>query len=305
MHAVLMDILGLGVLIVGRERHRQERVRARSDRPRPPARGRRHGRDPPPRRNDSDRHLSRADAPPHGAARPRRHQRQGSVRHRLDAIVEARRAGRAARTLGAGPRVRAARPRRRVLRDPRPAGAADPDAGRAGPQRRDPRRGGGPQPAAAGARPSRGARAGRAPRADAARRRRCRPTTRTTRKSSPEGRGDDASGEAGGRRGGRRAAGGLPTGARRQRAGQPFIVLTGLSGSGKSQAIRALEDLGYFCVDNLPTTLIPTLAKLSLRGGGDIEKVAIVVDVREGNFLSSFPEGLPAGCGRCRGSTRC
>src|SRR5579859_3275162 len=65
-------------------------------------------------------------------------------------------------------------------------------------------------------------------------------------------------------------------------SGQPFIVLTGLSGSGKSQAIRALEDLGYFCVDNLPTTLIPTLAKLSLRAGGDIEKVAIVVDVREG-----------------------
>ena len=72
--------------------------------------------------------------------------------------------------------------------------------------------------------------------------------------------------------------------------GAPFIVLTGLSGSGKSQAIRALEDLGYFCVDNLPTTLIPTLAKLSLRAGGDIEKVAIVVDVREGNFLSSFPK---------------
>jgi UPF0042 nucleotide-binding protein len=74
------------------------------------------------------------------------------------------------------------------------------------------------------------------------------------------------------------------------KAGQPFIILTGLSGSGKSQAIRALEDLGYFCVDNLPTTLIPTLAKLSLRAGGDIEKVAIVVDVREGGFLSSFPK---------------
>lgn len=68
----------------------------------------------------------------------------------------------------------------------------------------------------------------------------------------------------------------------------PFIILTGLSGSGKSQAFRALEDLGYFCVDNLPTTLIPTLAKLSVRGG-DIGKVAIVVDVREGSFLSSFP----------------
>jgi UPF0042 nucleotide-binding protein len=82
-----------------------------------------------------------------------------------------------------------------------------------------------------------------------------------------------------------------PAAARPRRVnGQPFIILTGLSGSGKSQAIRALEDLGYFCVDNLPTTLIPTLAKLSQRGGGDIEKVAIVVDVREGNFLSQFPK---------------
>jgi UPF0042 nucleotide-binding protein len=81
-----------------------------------------------------------------------------------------------------------------------------------------------------------------------------------------------------------------PFGASRGGGGQPFIVITGLSGSGKSQAIRALEDLGYFCVDNLPTTLIPTLAKLSLRAGGDIERAAIVVDVREGEFLSSFPK---------------
>jgi RNase adapter protein RapZ len=68
-----------------------------------------------------------------------------------------------------------------------------------------------------------------------------------------------------------------------------FIILTGLSGSGKSQAIRALEDLGYFCVDNLPTTLIPTLAKLAVRAE-DIEKVAIIVDIRERNLLSSFPK---------------
>lgn len=97
-------------------------------------------------------------------------------------------------------------------------------------------------------------------------------------------------GEAGGAGKAGRSALRLPKGERRKRTGQPFIVLTGLSGSGKSQAIRALEDLGYFCVDNLPTTLIPTLAKLSLRGGRDIEKVAIVIDVREGNFLSSFPK---------------
>ena len=65
-----------------------------------------------------------------------------------------------------------------------------------------------------------------------------------------------------------------------------FIVLTGLSGSGKSQAIRALEDLGYFCVDNPPTTLIPTLAALVRREG--ISRVAIVVDIREKNFLAEF-----------------
>jgi UPF0042 nucleotide-binding protein len=67
-----------------------------------------------------------------------------------------------------------------------------------------------------------------------------------------------------------------------------FIVLTGLSGSGKSQAIRALEDLGYFCVDNIPTTLIPTLAELVRREG--ISRVAIVVDIREKNFLAEFPK---------------
>jgi RNase adapter protein RapZ len=68
-----------------------------------------------------------------------------------------------------------------------------------------------------------------------------------------------------------------------------FIVVTGLSGAGKSQAIRALEDLGYFCVDNLPTQLVPTLAALSRREGAVLPKVAIVLDIREGGFLRSFP----------------
>lgn len=76
----------------------------------------------------------------------------------------------------------------------------------------------------------------------------------------------------------------------RRRAGPRFVVLTGLSGSGKSQAIHALEDLGYFCVDNLPTTLIPTLAELSRREG--LSRVAIVVDVREKGFLEHFPRVL-------------
>jgi UPF0042 nucleotide-binding protein len=77
---------------------------------------------------------------------------------------------------------------------------------------------------------------------------------------------------------------------RQATAGQPFIIVTGLSGSGKSHAIRALEDLGYFCVDNLPTALIPTLATLAVRGG--VEKAAIVADVRERRFLASFPTVL-------------
>ena len=68
-----------------------------------------------------------------------------------------------------------------------------------------------------------------------------------------------------------------------------FIVLTGLSGSGKSQAIRALEDLGYFCVDNLPTSLLATLGELTLRAGHVVGKAAVIVDVRERQFLSDFP----------------
>ena len=68
-----------------------------------------------------------------------------------------------------------------------------------------------------------------------------------------------------------------------------FVILTGLSGSGKSHAIRALEDLGYFCVDNLPTLLIPTMAELAGRSDARLDKVAIVVDVREGGFLKEFP----------------
>ena len=68
-----------------------------------------------------------------------------------------------------------------------------------------------------------------------------------------------------------------------------FVVLTGLSGSGKSQAIRALEDLGYFCVDNLPIALLPMLAELTLRAGSEITRAAVVVDVREGRLLKDFP----------------
>jgi len=68
-----------------------------------------------------------------------------------------------------------------------------------------------------------------------------------------------------------------------------FVVVTGLSGAGKSHAIRALEDLGYYCVDNLPTPLIPVLADLALHEDADTPKVAVVVDVRERRFVREFP----------------
>ena len=68
-----------------------------------------------------------------------------------------------------------------------------------------------------------------------------------------------------------------------------FVILTGLSGAGKTQAIRALEDLGYFCVDNLPASMMPTMAELASRADTGLEKVGIVADVREGGFLKQFP----------------
>lgn len=68
-----------------------------------------------------------------------------------------------------------------------------------------------------------------------------------------------------------------------------FVVVTGLSGAGKSQALRALEDLGYYCVDNLPVTLLPDLFALHRHADNATPKVAAVVDVRERQFLSAFP----------------
>ena len=71
-----------------------------------------------------------------------------------------------------------------------------------------------------------------------------------------------------------------------------FVIITGLSGAGKSHAIKCFEDMGFFCVDNLPTTLIPTFAELIARSRHDVQRVALGVDVREGEYLSHLLEAL-------------
>ncbi len=77
-----------------------------------------------------------------------------------------------------------------------------------------------------------------------------------------------------------------------------FVIITGLSGAGKSFAIKCFEDMGYFCVDNLPTTLIPTFAELCAQSSRPIRKIALGVDVREGEYLAHFVEALEALRGR-------
>ncbi len=76
--------------------------------------------------------------------------------------------------------------------------------------------------------------------------------------------------------------------AKRDRRVPQLVVVTGLSGAGKSQAIHALEDLGFFCIDNLPVALIPTFVDLTVRDEDAHQRVAVVVDVREAK-LSRFP----------------
>lgn len=71
-----------------------------------------------------------------------------------------------------------------------------------------------------------------------------------------------------------------------------FLIVTGLSGAGKTQAVWCLEDLGFFCVDNLPPTLIPKFAELCAQSDGKINKIALVVDIRGGQFFDDVLENL-------------
>jgi len=72
------------------------------------------------------------------------------------------------------------------------------------------------------------------------------------------------------------------------RDGSELVIITGMSGSGKASALKAFEDLGYYCVDNLPVELIPRFAELALQSG-EIPRTALVVDVREGTKLEKLP----------------
>ena len=71
-----------------------------------------------------------------------------------------------------------------------------------------------------------------------------------------------------------------------------LVVVTGLSGSGKTAALKALEDLGFYCIDNLPAPLLPQFFELSVLAGGEISKVAVGMDLRERHFLRTYPEAF-------------
>ncbi len=75
-----------------------------------------------------------------------------------------------------------------------------------------------------------------------------------------------------------------------------IVIITGLSGSGMSSATNAFQDLGYFCVDNLPLTMLPTFGRLVTAEDDEkgIRRAAIVIDIREGEFLAEFEKQLEA-----------
>ena len=75
---------------------------------------------------------------------------------------------------------------------------------------------------------------------------------------------------------------------RRRQAAPELVLITGMSGSGKASALKAFEDLGYYCVDNLPIALIPQFAELAVQSA-EIRRTALVVDVREGSKLEQLP----------------
>lgn len=71
-----------------------------------------------------------------------------------------------------------------------------------------------------------------------------------------------------------------------------FVIISGLSGAGKSKTVSVLEDIGYYCVDNLPVSLIPKFAELCMAGTGQYDKVAVVTDIRGGQTFDGLFDAL-------------
>lgn len=71
-----------------------------------------------------------------------------------------------------------------------------------------------------------------------------------------------------------------------------FLIITGMSGAGKTQTVKILEDMGYYCMDNLPPALLPQFAELFRESKRGISKVAVVVDIRGGEFFHSLSNSL-------------
>lgn len=71
-----------------------------------------------------------------------------------------------------------------------------------------------------------------------------------------------------------------------------LLIITGMSGAGKTVAVQSLEDLGFFCVDNLPPVLIPKFAELIEQSGGRIEKIALVIDMRGREFFETLSDAI-------------
>ena len=79
-----------------------------------------------------------------------------------------------------------------------------------------------------------------------------------------------------------------------EKAPQYFVVITGLSGAGKTQAVHCLEDMGFYCVDNMPPALVPQFAELCAHSHGRVTRVAVVMDIRGGYFFANLSEVVQA-----------
>jgi len=71
-----------------------------------------------------------------------------------------------------------------------------------------------------------------------------------------------------------------------------FVIITGISGAGKSQTVKCMEEMGYYCVDNLPPVLIPKFAEICIASKGNIDKAALVVDIRGREMFSEVNDIL-------------